>query len=369
MKKFAFLLMLLLALGMSAAVAEVSGDYRYKLLANGTVEITCYTGKAQSLTIPAELDGYQVTAIGTNSFSSCYSLTSVVIPNSVESIGQLAFQNCSSMTSVTIPDSVITIEEYAFQYCRSLKSITIPDSVKFIGRYAFYDCDSLTSITIPDSVVNIDEGGFFGCCDNLTSIHVAPTHPTLATIDNVLFDKAKKRLICYPVGRTAAKYNIPDSTTTIAAQAFYGSASLTSVIVPESVTSIEVGVFDSCSNLTSITIPNSVTSIGEYAFYGCPITLTFYVDCDSCAEQYAIDNGINYICDCNQEPDEPSVPGDANGNGSVDINDALAILEYCAGTGAAVNTLTADVDGSGNVDLRDALLIFQREAGWDVKIQ
>ena len=70
-----------------------SGDYKYLVKENGTVEIAKYLGEAEELTIPSELDGYSVTSIGTYAFGKCSSLISVVIPESVEYISPSAFDD------------------------------------------------------------------------------------------------------------------------------------------------------------------------------------------------------------------------------------------------------------------------------------
>ena len=62
---------------------------------------------------------------------------------------------------------------------------------------------------------------------------------------------------------------IPDSVTSIGANAFINCYSLTSIAIPNSVTSIGESAFQSCNNLTSIVIPNGVTSIGNSTFYNC----------------------------------------------------------------------------------------------------
>ena len=215
-----------------------------------------------SVTIPNS-----VTSIGEYAFYNCTSLTSVAIPDSVTSIGEYAFSHCTSLTSVTIPDSVTSIGRYAFYYCTSLTSVTIPDSVTSIGEYAFYDCTSLTSVTIPDSVTSIGWHAFDGCT-SLTGIWVAEGNSHYASdASGVLFNKDKTTLVQCP-GAFAA-YTIPNSVTSIGADAFSYCRSLTSVTIPDSVTSIGESSFYKCTSLTSVTIPDSVTSIGYKAFGSC----------------------------------------------------------------------------------------------------
>ena len=148
----AFALALLLCLCAPAVADEPieyrAGDYRYVLLADGTAEIVAYTGLASGMTLPAELDGYKVTSIGEKAFAS-KKLSSIIIPEGITSIGDGAFFSCASLTSVTIPDSVV-----------------------HVGANPFADCSSLNSI------------------------RVSPSHPVLATIDGVLFNKTAKELIC-----------------------------------------------------------------------------------------------------------------------------------------------------------------------------
>ena len=64
----------------------------------------------------------------------------------------------------------------------------------------------------------------------------------------------------------------------------------------------------------------------------------------------------------------PQIPGDVQNDGEIDLSDAIAILDYCAG-GASINATNADVNADGAVDLRDVLLILQYLAGWNVTLK
>ncbi|MDR1404802.1 MAG: leucine-rich repeat protein, partial [Candidatus Methanoplasma sp.] len=103
-----------------------------------------------------------VTAIGDRAFHSA-GLTSIVIPDSVETIGVGAFMNCTSLTSVIIPDSVATIYGYAFNGCTGLESVTMSNSVTGIGGYVFQKCNKLESIVISDHITTLGDRIFDGC--------------------------------------------------------------------------------------------------------------------------------------------------------------------------------------------------------------
>ena len=65
---------------------------------------------------------------------------------------------------------------------------------------------------------------------------------------------------------------LPDSVTTIGAQAFLTCSILTRVDMSNGVTSIGERAFLNCPKLSSISMSDSLISIGEMAFTGCPIS-------------------------------------------------------------------------------------------------
>ena len=152
-----FLLLLALAL---TGCGLLGGEYTYHKLPDGTVEITKYNGKAETLEVPGELGGKTVTGIGDYAFSDCVRLRSVKLPDSVTSIGDLAFLFCRYLTSVTLSEGLTKIGESAFSNCGMLTSVTIPYGVTDIGDNAFYNCQALTSVTIPDTVARIGKDAF-----------------------------------------------------------------------------------------------------------------------------------------------------------------------------------------------------------------
>jgi hypothetical protein len=143
---------------------------------NGAIAITGYTGPGGVVTIPGTINGLPVTSLGGNTFNA--PLTSVTIPNGVNSIVNNTFRNSTFLTSVTIPNGVTnigsgTIVSGAFQDCSSLPSITIPASVTSIGGFAFEECLDLTNIYFMGNAPSLSPYDVFQS-DNNTTIYRMP---------------------------------------------------------------------------------------------------------------------------------------------------------------------------------------------------
>lgn len=206
-------------------------DLTYKII-DGSIIITDCDQKAKTVTIPSEIDGYKVTAIGDKAFYYSYYLTSVNIPDTVKTIGKQAFSNCDNLSTVNIPDSVTSLGEGAFYYCKSLTNITLPDSITTINATTFMYCKKLQSISLPSTLTKIGEEAFVNCYN----------------LDNI---------------------NLPNSLKDIDNFAFSGCSGFTDIILPNSVETIGNDSFAYCTNLYNIVLDDSLKSIGDEAFRRC----------------------------------------------------------------------------------------------------
>lgn len=219
-----FLFMMLFASLACASSTTQIGNYSYRVLKEGGIEIAGYTGSDTCVVIPATLDGYEV-----------------------QSIGRYAFDG-SLLVSVTIPEGVTNISHNAFSGRRFLEELVLPDSIETIGASAFRGCTSLEKIVL------------------------SKNHPRLIFEKGMLYDKVDHTLLfCAPKAVKGKKVKIPDDITQIGAYAFERCSELKSIVIPEGVVSINDNAFYECESLSSITLPSSLRSIGREAFFRCPL--------------------------------------------------------------------------------------------------
>jgi hypothetical protein len=113
--------------------------------------------------IPDNIDGLPVRYIGRHAFFECENITSINIPNSVNTIGDGAFYQCKNLKSVSIGNNVKTIDYAAFFCCLNLKSIELRNNPTTIENHTFAWCINLKNITLPPSVTTIKRYAFSRC--------------------------------------------------------------------------------------------------------------------------------------------------------------------------------------------------------------
>ncbi len=195
-------------------------------------------------------------------------------------------------------DETVTISRLTGAEVSSQTEALIPEEiggmkVTAIAKDAFADCTNLQSVSIPASVTEIGAGAL-SSLEKLSSITVSADSEKFATIDNVLFNKVEKSLICYPRARKTESYSIPSGILSVGYEAFSGAAGLKSAEIPDTVRSISDRAFCGCRNLTALGIPSSVSAIGQGCFDDCG-SITLYVEKNSYPEQYAAQNNISYV--------------------------------------------------------------------------
>ena len=211
-----------------------------------------------------------------------------VVPSYITAIPTKAFAS-SQITSVVIPVSVMNIDANAFYNCKKLTEITFvkggSSPLKF-GNNAFYGCSAITSITIPERAEEFavdDSKGIFKNCSSLVNINVDAGNVYYSSIDGVLCDAKKTKIVYCPAARPGA-YTIPVGITTIGNSAFRGCTRLTSIVISQYVTSIEEYAFYGCSKLTSLTFRGRAIAdltVGDRAFYNCSGLTSVTFDADS----------------------------------------------------------------------------------------
>ena len=276
----------------SAAISETCGDYQYEVLTDGSAIITQYTGNAETVTVPEELEGHPVKYIGHKAFFQNRTLQSIVISGSVQEIGQQVFEGCESLRSVWIDEGLEFIGYRDFGECTMLTDIHIPESVTDISNDAFIRCSSLTEVHIPDSVTSIGTGAFFEC----TSLQTVELPKSLTALRSSTFYGCE----------SLSGITIHAGVERIEESCFENCVSLTEIEIPEGVEMLDCNAFKSCVSLKKVVLPSSLTRIGRKVrdrkakklvlyspFEGCE-SISFVVPRDSEAEEFCKRMGYQY---------------------------------------------------------------------------
>lgn len=171
-----------------------------------------------------------------------------------------AFYQQTDMTEYVFDSGITEIGDFSFART-GLTSVTLPDGLETIGYGAFYHCDGLYEVAIPASVRTIEPYAF---ADTpwLTNWMNGSGDEFLIVGDGIL--------LAYRGSNS--KIEIPDGVRSIAQGCFSGHTGIVSVSLPPSVEIICEEAFADCRNLSSMTGGVNVRRIEDRAFAGCPLT-------------------------------------------------------------------------------------------------
>ncbi len=291
---------------------EEYGDWRYRVLEDGTVEITGVNSTHGSLNIVETIRKKVVSSIDAREgnvqrmhydIDRCFYFglgeLSLTIPNSIVSIRGNPFTQdidwyTRQLTINVAPDHptlemvngclidktekrlIVTTKDYTGEIPEGVKILgaycgidphnpVIPDSVNTIEHGAFQaDHYSKVTVTIPNSVTKIS-GNPFAYNNRNTTISLEKDHPTLELVDGVLYDKAEHRLICATGNKNS--YSILPGTEIIEKEAFCRNKA-SSIKLPDSIKQIGPGAFAD-TGLTKINITEGVEFVEKGLFCRC----------------------------------------------------------------------------------------------------
>ena len=237
------------------------------------VFLAAYTGKSQSVVLPAYYNGKEY-GIYKYAFWECKGLKSISIPDSIQYIYCTSFawsndlpysevdgvtylavddnpyavliNGSNSRGSVYVPETTLFICAKAFAYNDAPNNIIISDGVISIGCDAFNGCNSLTSITVPNSVRYIGEGAFSYCGRDGMTVYLKAGNEYYYSSGGCIVETASKTIIHANDG---AAIPVDEGIRRIGKESFVGCDS-DSVTIPDSVESIGAWAFNRRSNYT-----------------------------------------------------------------------------------------------------------------------
>ncbi len=282
----------------AAALEAADWDVLKKLTINYRLELNAATQE-----IPARaflyyysylliISGSNVTSIGTDAFTNCYTLQEISFPEAT-TIENRAFYNCSNLGNVTLP-KVTSIGDYTFLGCSNFSDISFP-LLQTIGSYAFMG-SGCSAISLPNATTIGNSA--FAACTNLEYVSL----PMAQSIGNSAFGGCPRLVgIVLPVVRSIENNAFGDCSALAGASfplaesvgqyAFFGCLSLYSISIP-AVTTIAENAFENCTALKYMMLGNNPPQLTEsglrHSFKGVFAPLQLLV---SNSGQYANLNG------------------------------------------------------------------------------
>ncbi|MDY6179397.1 MAG: leucine-rich repeat protein [Candidatus Faecousia sp.] len=322
----AVVLILVLALG----GGKTAGDFRYKVK-SGSAWVTGYKGDSVIVYIPESLNGYTVTGIGKNAFSGC-KVTSVTVPEKVNTVEKNAFRNCTKLEIIFFADSNtrVAVHADAFTGCSQLRCLvagsgdrtvtwngSMPNvaqctlSAQLAGQGAVREVEVIKgiayAITDLDRAVALQKPSGTGELPAfLDTYRVFDSKGQRASVKSGITDDQVEYELngneAYITGYQGSDilFVMPDEiedcpVTVICGGALEGNQDVESVMMPLELTRIQAGAFRNCPNLRDLDVYSQVT-VAKTAFENCPQLRCVVLGRGlSSAGDWALDGGVTVL--------------------------------------------------------------------------
>ena len=237
--------------------------WTYVVLDESFVRIDRCKREIAHVSIPAQVEGLPVRAIGPDLFHESEVVTEVTCPDAIESIGACAFRCLVNLRRVVFPASVSNYSASWLQQCDAIEEVVLPGSLDTITSVVF-DNASLRRLRIGRSVMAVKPGA----CEKtqLEELVVDEANPFIFTDGDAIYTHDGTQLIA--LARPVASYEVREGCVSIAKKACMGIQTLTEVKLPESLQVVGEFAF-AHTNVRSVEIPSSVGDIQAKAFYFC----------------------------------------------------------------------------------------------------
>ena len=169
---------------------------------------------------------------------------------------------------IVLTDGTVEISKYK----GTEETVIIPETINgkkvtSLGLYSFTNCTTIIKLKIPQYVSNIEDPVF--TTSKLQTIEVDEKNTVYTSIDGVLYNKDKTKLVRYPIAKEGTFYTISSTVKEIGREAFAYCTKLTQIIIPEEVNKIGARAFASCKGLPQITLPKEIKKLEAGIFEGC----------------------------------------------------------------------------------------------------
>lgn len=157
---FVILLILIVCMcGCSNKGEQVSStEFEYEIV-DGFAVLTKYVGSETKVVVPAEIDGYKVSATA-NTFENNTLIKEIIFSEGIEHIGEATCNRCLNLKTISIPISVVDLGSYAFADT-GISSIVLPEKTVSIGEECFARCRNLKSVVSKAEKLSIADGAFY----------------------------------------------------------------------------------------------------------------------------------------------------------------------------------------------------------------